>query len=260
MTERCLDMHKGNMLQTGAVASGLSKTKRRKRTVKIAACPYRADEYSSFVEGAVSSLRDIEDLAHLGRELGLCPYYGSRRAMPLADVIAMPYSYLLHAKTRSSVGLDLILKDSVVIIDEAHNIVDAINSIHCARTTVKDVQSSLAQLSQYEKRYRTRLTLENLNFVRQILLLLRALQSMLCPKTDWSKGNVGKTVSGKGSRPMERIMSINDFLHAAKIDDINVLRLGKYMERSKICQKLRGFAESLIEVDGALLHLPRTDL
>ena len=70
MTERCLDMHKGNMLQTGAVASGLSKTKRRKRTVKIAACPYRADEYSSFVEGAVSSLRDIEDLAHLGRGWG----------------------------------------------------------------------------------------------------------------------------------------------------------------------------------------------
>ena len=30
--------------------------------------------------------RDIEDLVDLGRELGTCPYYGSRRAIPQAQV------------------------------------------------------------------------------------------------------------------------------------------------------------------------------
>jgi len=30
--------------------------------------------------------RDIEDLLTLGKELGTCPYYGSRRAIPQAQV------------------------------------------------------------------------------------------------------------------------------------------------------------------------------
>lgn len=30
--------------------------------------------------------RDIEDLLELGKELGTCPYYGSRRAIPQAQV------------------------------------------------------------------------------------------------------------------------------------------------------------------------------
>lgn len=31
--------------------------------------------------------RDIEDLLELGKELGTCPYYGSRRAIPQAQVM-----------------------------------------------------------------------------------------------------------------------------------------------------------------------------
>jgi hypothetical protein len=39
---------------------------------------------------------DIEDLVRLGRRIGTCPYYGARRALPTADLVALPYQSLLH--------------------------------------------------------------------------------------------------------------------------------------------------------------------
>ena len=45
---------------------------------------------------------------------------GFRAAVPLCDLIVLPYNTLLHAGTRKAVGINL--KNSVVIIDEAHNL------------------------------------------------------------------------------------------------------------------------------------------
>ena len=40
--------------------------------------------------------------------------------MPLCEMIVLPYNTLLHAATRKAIGINL--KNSVVIIDEAHNL------------------------------------------------------------------------------------------------------------------------------------------
>ena len=45
----------------------------------------------------------------------------------------LPYHTLLHAPTREAVGVKV--KDSVIIIDEAHNLMDTISSIHSAEIT-----------------------------------------------------------------------------------------------------------------------------
>ena len=45
----------------------------------------------------------------------------------------MPYNMLLHKGTRDSLGLRL--EDSVVLIDEGHNLLDAISSIHTVEIT-----------------------------------------------------------------------------------------------------------------------------
>ena len=49
------------------------------------------------------------------------------------QLVVLPYSTLLHSATREAVGLRL--KDSVVIIDEAHNLLDVINSVHSVEIT-----------------------------------------------------------------------------------------------------------------------------
>lgn len=60
--------------------------------------------------------------------LQVCPYYGSRRAVPQVDVILAPYSTILMPDACESMGIQL--KDAVVVFDEAHNLLDAINGAH----------------------------------------------------------------------------------------------------------------------------------
>jgi hypothetical protein len=83
-----------------------------------------------------ASPKDIEDLAIAGRMAGVCPYFGSRRAIPQAEVcefvlgflctnavnvqlVTLPYNLLLSKTARDALGIDLT--NQVVIIDEAHS-------------------------------------------------------------------------------------------------------------------------------------------
>lgn len=84
-----------------------------------------------------SGALDIEDLMKLGEKLGTCPYYGARRAVPAADLVVLPYQSLLHSATRESLGVKL--KDCVIIIDEAHNLVDTVTSIHSCQVSTNQV-------------------------------------------------------------------------------------------------------------------------
>jgi chromosome transmission fidelity protein 1 len=88
-----------------------------------------------FRDRLLAGLRDVEEAAELGWTAGTCAYYGSRKAVKYAEVVAMPYSMLLHSGTRTASGIEPHLKGSVVVIDEAHNIIDAINSTHASLVT-----------------------------------------------------------------------------------------------------------------------------
>ena len=50
----------------------------------------------------------------------------------------LPYQVLLHAATRQAVGINL--RGNVVIIDEAHNLLDTISSIHSVYITGAQVK------------------------------------------------------------------------------------------------------------------------
>lgn len=80
---------------------------------------------------------DIEDLVSLGRNIGTCPYYGSRSIFPVADLVVLPYQSLLSKSSRESLGLDL--KNNIVIIDEAHNLADSLTRMYDAKVTLSQV-------------------------------------------------------------------------------------------------------------------------
>lgn len=54
-----------------------------------------------------------------------CPYYVSRELHARADIIFMPYNYLLEKEQRKSLK-GIQWEDSVIIFDEAHNLVTTI--------------------------------------------------------------------------------------------------------------------------------------
>ena len=88
-------------------------------------------------EGAL----DIEDLVHLGRRMGTCPYYGSRSIIPTAEIVVLPYQSLLSKSSRESLGLNL--KNNIVIIDEAHNLADSLISMYDAKITSSQVREKI---------------------------------------------------------------------------------------------------------------------
>ena len=69
------------------------------------------------------TIRDIEELTKLGQEKSVCPYYLSRNGtvQKQADIFFMPYNYLVDPTVRSSLP-DIDWQNSIVIIDEAHNL------------------------------------------------------------------------------------------------------------------------------------------
>ncbi|XP_046394978.1 regulator of telomere elongation helicase 1 homolog [Ischnura elegans] len=63
---------------------------------------------------------DIEDLVKAGRKLQCCPYYVAKELKQNADIVFMPYNYILDPKSRKANGVEL--ENKIVILDEAHNI------------------------------------------------------------------------------------------------------------------------------------------
>ncbi|XP_071624934.1 ATP-dependent DNA helicase DDX11 isoform X2 [Heliangelus exortis] len=226
INDRCMEMQK-NKHEKKSDEEAEGKKRRVSRTV----CPFYSYEQMQFLRDEVLvEVKDIEQLVALGRDTKACPYYGSRYAIPAAQMVVLPYQMLLHEPTRTAAGIKL--KDQVVIIDEAHNLIDTITSIHSA-----ELCCAHSQLSQYLERYRKRLKAKNLMYIKQILYLLERFVAML-------GGNVNQNPSCQAvSQTGTVLKSINDFLFQSQIDNINLFKVQRYCERSLISRKLFGFVE-----------------
>ncbi|NXD90723.1 DDX11 helicase, partial [Chaetorhynchus papuensis] len=231
INDRCMEMQK-NKHEKKSDEENEGKKRRASRTV----CPFYSYEQMQFLRDEVLvEVKDIEQLVSLGRETKACPYYGSRFAIPAAQLVVLPYQMLLHEPTRNAAGIKL--KDQVVIIDEAHNLIDTITCIHSAEVSGSQLCCAHSQLSQYMERYRKRLKAKNLMYIKQILYLLERFVAMLGGNVNQNPGC--QAVSQTGTV----LKSINDFLFQSQIDNINLFKVQRYCEKSLISRKLFGFVE-----------------
>lgn len=67
-----------------------------------------------------TSILDIEDLVRAGNKNKCCPYFMSKHQVERADIVFMPYNYLLDPKARKANNIEL--HNSIIILDEAHNV------------------------------------------------------------------------------------------------------------------------------------------
>ncbi|NWJ07277.1 DDX11 helicase, partial [Crypturellus undulatus] len=236
INDRCMEMQKNKHEKKSDEEEMEGKKRRVSRTV----CPFYSYEQMHFLRDEVLvEVKDIEQLVALGKETKACPYYGSRYAIPAAQLVVLPYQMLLHEATRSAAGISL--KDQVVIIDEAHNLIDTITCIHSAEVSGAQLCCAHSQLLQYMERYRKRLKAKNLMYIKQILYLLQQFVSVLGGKKMFYPGAnfLFSTPSFSGTE----LKSINDFLFQSQIDNINLFKVQRYCEKSLISRKLFGFVE-----------------
>lgn len=63
---------------------------------------------------------DIEELHKVADRHQFCPYYATKDRANGADLIFMPYNYLIDEKIRENYEINL--ENAILIFDEAHNI------------------------------------------------------------------------------------------------------------------------------------------
>ena len=73
-----------------------------------------------------TAIWDIEEVIMIGKKNKACPYYMTRLLMSNAQIILLPYNYILDEIIRKLTKIDL--NDAIIIFDEAHNIEDAARS------------------------------------------------------------------------------------------------------------------------------------
>ena len=79
--------------------------------------------HSDFVDEPLA----IEDLVRVGKEHKCCPFYISKELQNDADIILLPYNYLIDPIARKT--LKVSLTGSILIFDEAHNLVRILFSL-----------------------------------------------------------------------------------------------------------------------------------
>ncbi|KRX24523.1 putative ATP-dependent RNA helicase DDX11-like protein 8 [Trichinella nelsoni] len=194
MNEKCLDLQKESS-KVKKSDHGCSKKKKSK-------CPF---------------LRR-DDVLHLGTAVRACPYYACRKSVAAADIILMPYQMFFNKATRNTCGLSL--SECVVIVDEAHNLLETIESMYRFEICFQKLNLAKQQLQQYIQRYQTK-----------NLLHLRHFETVLKFSANFLEKAVGKGES----------YSISEFACLIGIDSINCFKLHEFIEKSHLCEKLRGF-------------------
>lgn len=91
-----------------------------KITTKTCSFYHRVEKAKDAPEFRTNPVLDIEDLVSAGNKLKCCPYFVSRELIEGADIVFMPYNYLLDPKARKANKVEL--NNTIVILDEAHNV------------------------------------------------------------------------------------------------------------------------------------------
>ncbi len=146
--------------------------------------------------------------------------------LTIMQIVTLPYPLLLQKSAREA--LNLSLKGHVVIIDEAHNLMDAITNIHSISVSLSQLQRSRAQLGIYLQKFRNRLKGKNRIYVTQIVRLLDSLIKYL-------RESCSTSVEREG------IVQANNLLAGKGVDQINLYKLMRYLQESKLGRKVDGY-------------------
>ena len=107
---------------------------------KIPICEYYKEEdcYDN-ISDKYNKLNDIEDLLKEGKNKIFCPYfYNIFKTRKTANLTIMTYNYILNPQIRNQ--LNILEKNSIVILDEAHNICNNLEDAYSRKIKLDDLE------------------------------------------------------------------------------------------------------------------------
>ncbi|XP_047964909.1 Fanconi anemia group J protein homolog [Salvia hispanica] len=109
---------------------------------------HKVKGHPSLRKGGCHEVHDIEDLVKIGHEVKGCSYFAAHSLAEEAELIFCPYNYIINPVIRE--GLEVNMRGSIIILDEAHNIEDIARdggSIDLEEESLLYLQTELGQLS-----------------------------------------------------------------------------------------------------------------
>ena len=141
-------------------------------------------------------------------------------------MVTLPYPLLLQKSAREALGISL--KDHVLVIDEAHNLMDAIANINAVTITHSQLKRSKALLNVYLQKFRNRLKGKNRIYIVQVVRLLGSIIEYLDRKAT-------------GSYSAESVVHVSDLMAGKGVDQINLYKLMRYLQQSKLARKVESY-------------------
>ena len=181
---------------------------------------HESAEVHQFRDNVYAKVRDVEDLVPLGESLGVCPYYSAKDSLLGAEIVTLPYQYLLLDSAREYLNLDL--KNSIVVIDEAHNLIETINSIYSSEVSLSDLQTCQLGLTLYLRKFKQKLNPGNRVNLMKLLKLINVLIEY---------------INENYKKPGQQI-DANDIMLKSNADLLNIHKLNNYIKKSRVAFKI----------------------
>lgn len=238
-------------------------------------CPY-ADKsrLRLLMEHARASSRSLDEMKTLGKELGACPFLATKALAHEADVVFLPYPYLVDPVARAQLlpnelfdpEATLCRGDAgngerndvtprlVLVFDEAHHVADVVRSIGGATITAQQIALVLASLRMYQMRYDSRLLSHNKTKIRELSMFFTKLLALLLrrgtcnsPGKDVMASVVGDGVGDDTARFIVNIQTLADALFDGNLDHVNVFPMVTFLEETRLVFKLASQSAALVD-------------
>jgi chromosome transmission fidelity protein 1 len=207
---------------------------------------------------SLQKVQDIEEIHQLGEQFHACPYYASKQSLPYAQLIALPYNMLFQREIRKAYQISL--QNAIVIIDEAHNIVDMMTQIHSWEITSHEFQQLSTVMKYYVTTYQTKLSGESIYQWNVIILLIKKILrvgrdqqqqqklklktvenssiAVVVPPTKTFTTTSPTTRNATTNSVGHMTMTINEFLMMTMLDHVNCFAMIKFLQKPKLIEKI----------------------
>uniref|UniRef100_A0AAF5RUZ1 Helicase ATP-binding domain-containing protein n=1 Tax=Wuchereria bancrofti TaxID=6293 RepID=A0AAF5RUZ1_WUCBA len=228
MTERC------NELRDNKASEKRQKDDDDKYVTKACkgSCPFaRSDAIEDLCDQILASkLSSTPQLVDYSKKISACPYFASRKSVAYSQLVLLPYQILFQEEARKAWGIEL--KGNVIVIDEAHNLLETITNSHFVTLHAKELKSVLSILDVYLTRFQSRLTPVHKKYLRQLSTIVDLLLAYMNNALDKNKDYVETMTSFAGKACLAQY----------KLDI-----LLKYIEETHLIMKLSKFSKRLDE-------------
>ncbi|KAJ3252990.1 DEAD H (Asp-Glu-Ala-Asp His) box helicase 11 [Boothiomyces macroporosus] len=117
--------------------------------------------------------------------------------------------------------------------DEAHNIIDAVNTIHSTSIDMILLKLAIDQLNRYFDKYKDKLNGNSTLFIKQLQYIIN---NIITSYAEFQQGFLDS-----------KMIKVNEFVDDCKIDHLNLFKILEFLENSRLSNKLQGYMEKSLQ-------------